>query len=1018
MLPFNKGKSYLFEKLWNAPKAKLLAKALEETKKHLLILDGNELFHDLSYFTKAEIIDFPAWENLPTEEIAPSPDVVGDRYQALKKIEDSKEPCIILSSLQGCLQKVLPQKAFNKLYQTLKVGESHPFEPLIQKLTEMGYQKTSTTSDKGEFSVRGGLIDLYPVSSPDPFRIEFFDDEIESIRVFDPIGQKSIRHVDQISLTAGLEMELVNQADSLSTLLEYLGKNTIIVFNDLIDTEDKWAQLKTILGRPTKTFTSMDEWFNQITLYQTLYFSKERLDSMEMFSRPLNATRTHLPFLPIEDLDDIDPKSHITFLTTSDKEKLMLQEKILPYAFPHTEWKTGYLTEGFIYEDTVFYPYTELSHKHKIRRQKQRSTYHTTPFTYYELTANDLVVHINHGIGKYLGMEKRNDQEFISIEYAEGGKLLVPLNQAHLVSKYIGSHDEFPKLHTIGSSRWKTMKEKTERAIAGYATELLDLYAKRELKGGYAYPPNDEDMIAFEEEFPFIETEDQKRAIDDLIKDMEQKKPMDRLICGDVGYGKTEVAMRAAFKAAEAGKQVAILVPTTILAMQHYETFVERMGNFPITIAPLSRFLTAKKNKETLRGIEQGSVDIVIGTHRLISQEITFKNLGLVIIDEEQRFGVKAKEHLKKAKTGVDCLTLSATPIPRTLYMSIIGVRDVSIINTPPQDRLPIKSMITEPTDDILYTALLREISRGGQSYVIHNRVETIFGFAAKLQKLLPQAKIIVGHGQMSSKEIDHVFHTFKKGDADILVATTIVESGIDIPNANTILIDRADRFGMADLYQLRGRVGRWNRRAFCYFLVKNIRRLPEIAKKRLYALTETSGYGGGMKVAMRDLEIRGAGDILGMEQSGHVSHIGFQLYCKLLEKTIKALKGELPKNLTDCQVQIPFDAKFPEYYIPEVSLRMELYRRLGESLSLLEVEEIFLEVTDRFGKLPEEAKWLKALSEIRVQGSLHKCTLIKLEKHSLIIERKKGDGIVKLKKILKFENDPQNFKEKIFQAI
>ena len=565
------------------------------------------------------------------------------------------------------------------------------------------------------------------------------------------------------------------------------------------------------------------------------------------------------------------------------------------------------------------------------------------------------------------------------MEYAEGSKFYVPIASSYLVSRYIGAREEIPTLSQLGTQRWQRTYEQAQKAIIGYAEELLRFQAEREVHGGFVFPPDSEAMIAFENEFPFIETDDQLSAINATKQDMMSGKAMDRLICGDVGYGKTEVAMRAAFKAvADGKKQVAVLVPTTMLAMQHYETFCERMANFPINIGVVSRFLPAKTIRENLEKIQSGAIDILIGTHRLISKDVKFKDLGLIIIDEEQRFGVRAKEHLKKVKTGVDCLTLSATPIPRTLYMSMIGARDVSIINTPPQDRLPIKSHISEREHSLIQNALLRELSRDGQAYFIHNRVESIHQISEELQKLVPQARIVTGHGQMSADELEEVYHAFKKGEADILVATTIVENGVDIPNANTILIDRADTFGLGDLYQLRGRVGRWNRPAYAYFLVPQRRELRELSQKRLGVLLETGGYGGGMKIALRDLEIRGAGDILGVKQSGQIASIGFHLYCKLLKRTIEAIKKKSSPRFIETKMEFPFDARLPDDYISASSLRMEIYHRLGEATSLEEVDNILNELKDRFGEPPAPVIWLIHMTRIRVRAAAQGFTLLK----------------------------------------
>jgi transcription-repair coupling factor (superfamily II helicase) len=1067
----------LIEELWNAPKALIAALAQQVTGKHVLILTGASqeevrLFHDFALFTDRPIIDFPSWETLPSESIPPSPDIVGERYQVLKKLLDSSEPHIILTSLQACLQKLIPPSLFQSLSLTLKPGQSPSFEHLIQQLVTMGYQRRPIASDKGEFAIRGGIIDIFPVSSPDPYRLEFWGDDLESLRIYDPIGQKSIRPIEQVEIPPGVELELLNQQPLQASILDYLGSQTLIIFDDLLALEDRYASLIS-LGGKNRAFSSIEEFLDQLNPFQKILWTQRPIEelsevqvhdakgtpfysqqtafhhlSFQMFSREWTVKRWRHPFNTISGylfapeegepsgeemllrLSQLAQRScELHFLCNSELEERTLHKRLLDahVQLPkHTFYHMGYLSSGLVVQDIdyILFPLTEITHRYKIRRQKLRSTYHTSPSETYDLLMGDTVVHLNNGIGRYLGMEKRPNHlgipsEFFTIEYAESAKLYVPLNQAHLITKYIGSHEEIPKLSTLGSSRWKKTREQTERAILGYASDLLQNYAQRAISHGFVYPSDSEDQIAFEEEFPFVETEDQLAAIASLKQDMTSPKAMDRLICGDVGYGKTEVAMRAAFKAVVDGhKQVAVLVPTTVLAMQHYENFVERMANFPINVGVLSRFRTTKQIKETLEGLAQGSVDIVIGTHRMISSDVKFKELGLIIIDEEQRFGVRAKEHLKKIKLGVDCLTLSATPIPRTLYMSLIGARDMSVINTPPQDRLPIKTVIVEPSDQAIQSALLRELTRDGQAFFIHNRVETIYGVATRIKNLLPQARVLVAHGQMYNDEIDAAFHAFKNGQADILVATTIVENGIDIPNANTILIDRADHFGLATLYQLRGRVGRWNRRAYAYFLVPNLSTLPEISRQRLQALAESGGYGGGMKVAMRDLEIRGAGDILGTEQSGHVSSIGFHLYCKLLKRTIQALQGKIPSTTMDTKVEFPVDARLPESYINEVSLRMEIYQRLGESFSWEEVDAIWEEVQDRFGSAPEPAQWLYRLTRIRVFASRLGYTLLKQEKLSLTIEKSKGKETL-LRKILtpKYQS-PEEMERKIVEQL
>lgn len=1072
--------SILIEDLWNTPKALIAALALQVTKKHILILTGASqeevrLYQDFAFFTDHPVLDFPAWETLPTENIAPSPDIVGERYHALHELSKANKSHIVLSSLQACLQKLILPKNFDHLYLSLIKGNTYSFNELIEKLNKMGYQRCSIVSDKGQFAVRGSIIDIFPVSSPDPYRLEFWQDDLESLRIFDPIGQKSIKQTESVEITPAQEMELLGASSTLGTILDYLGPNTIIIYDDLLALEDRYSTLVSMAGSGSKLFCSIEDFLNSVSPLQQIFLPQQHIEELsevqvtkkrkanfyselapmqeigfEMFNRNfkvkhwVDSFRTIgeclFPDGPnsneltgqeiIEGLGRLHPtNTHLYILCSNELDETNLKKRltdsgiILP---KQTHFKIGYLSNGMALEDIsmVILPLTEITKRYKIRRQKQRSTYHTSPIDTFDLSPGEMIVHYNNGIGQYLGIEKRPNHngvlnEFFQIEYADNAKLYVPINQAHLITKYIGSNEEVPTKHTLGGTRWKKTRENAEKAIMGYASDLLDLYARREIKGGFRFNEDSPEMDAFEQDFPYTETEDQLLAIAGIKKDMSSDKPMDRLVCGDVGYGKTEVAMRAAFKAVLDGrKQVAVLVPTTVLAMQHYENFIDRFSNFPVTIGVLSRFRSAKQIKETLQGINNGSVDIVIGTHRVISEDVKFKDLGLIIIDEEQRFGVKAKEHMKKIKVGVDCLTLSATPIPRTLYMSLIGARDMSVINTPPQDRLPITTVITESNDLVIKNAILRELARDGQIYIIHNRVETIFEYATRIQKLIPKARIVVGHGQMHADEIDLVFHTFKSGQADILIATTIIENGIDIPNANTILIDRSDRFGMADLYQLRGRVGRWNRRAYAYFFVPNQRILPEIVRKRLTALADSSGYGGGMKVAMRDLEIRGAGNILGLEQSGQVSSIGFHLYCKLLKRTAQTMQGKIPTTLPDSKVEFLVDARIPESYISETNLRMEIYQRIGESISLEEVDEIFAEMKDRFGAPPEAALWLYHITRLKVFAARNGIVLLKQDKLTLTIEKQSTKGMALRKILMKWPKDPKEMEQKIIALI
>lgn len=1047
--------SLLIEGLWEAPKAALIALIQKELKKNILFITKEQqetkLLDNLDYFDVAGYFDFPSWETLPGEEIPPSPDIVGKRLEILYQLSQSKTTQVVCCSLQACLQKVVSSDLLIKQCRFLRVQEETSFEALPSWLQELGYRRVAVAADKGEFALRGGIIDIFPLSSSDPYRIEFFGDRIESIRTYDPMGQKSISKVDSLFICPASELSLLKTASSLSSIVDYLGESLIIVFDDLLALEDRYVALKSLGAHQQRFFMSFEELLERSKDHFRLFLSQQPLEDLsdiqmgkkagrdfytgknplqpltfEMFHLPFKTKRWNHPFeelasffeaeeaqQPFLDLlKGIDARAassiELHFITATESEEKTLktfireQEIHLPEA---TNFERGYLTSGFVLKDLqiALVPMAELTQRYRIRRQKWRSNYHTPAAEFHELKPGDMVVHFHSGIGKYLGVEKRpNHQgilsEFLVLEYAENSKLYVPMSSAHLVSRYIGAHEEAPHLSQLGTQRWQHQRVKAEKAIVGYAHDLLKINAERELFGGFVFPEDSPEMHSFEFDFPFIETDDQLKALEDVKKDMMSKKAMDRLVCGDVGYGKTEVAMRAAFKAVVDGKkQVAVLVPTTVLAMQHFDTFKERMANYPINIAVASRFLPPKKVKENLEKVALGQIDILIGTHRLISQDVHFRDLGLIIIDEEQRFGVRAKEHLKKMKAGVDCLTLSATPIPRTLYLSLIGAKEISLINTPPQDRLPIKTHISERDSQIMQNALLRELSRDGQAFFVHNRVETIFEISEELKKLMPQARIVTAHGQMSSDELDTIFHLFKRGDADILVATTIIENGIDIPNANTILIDRADQFGLADLYQMRGRVGRWNRPAYAYFLIPKKARLSEVAQKRLQALAESTGYGGGMKVAMRDLEIRGAGDILGTQQSGQISTIGFHLYCKLLKKTIDAIKSKKQPQFIEAKIEFPFDAKLPEEYINESSLRMEIYHRLGEASSFSEVDALLEELKDRFGTPPEPVIWLLAMTKIRIHASQKGYLLLKFERFTIQAEKAKGKQIQKL---------------------
>lgn len=1028
--------SILLEGLWDVPKALIAALAVQATGRSLLLLTGgmreDNLFDNLAELAPGLAVEFPAWETLPGEEIPPSPDIIGKRMEGLNALIHRKSPSILLCPLPSFLQKIAPKEQLAPLLETWKTGSKIPFDQIPEKLTALGYKRTAVVADKGEFAIRGGIVDLFPTASSDPYRVDFFGDEIDQIRTFDPVGQKSIQKVDSLFLCPANEMRLLSQAKRLVSIVDYLGKNPIIMWDDLVAIEDTYVALKQMPGAKSLFFYKLEEQLKLLDDARHLFCTTQKLEEwsavhskskersrlsesvqFEALNHTFAAERFFHPFRTIpdyfeqwEELQFGDDKNlTLYFLNSNDTEEKEVKEKLAQSELPKkTYFEKGYLTSGFVIADLplAVIPNPEISHRTKIRRQKWRGTYHTPAAEFHQLSPGDLVVHFHSGIGRYKGMEKQvnhqgQETEFLTIEYAEGSKLFVPLSQAYLVSRYIGAKEDPPSLSQLGGKRWQAVRQQAQAQILGYANDLLQLYAERAVHGGFRYPEDSSLMRQFESDFPYQETQDQLTSIAAIKEDMTSAKAMDRLICGDVGYGKTEVAMRAAFKAALDGhKQVAVLVPTTVLAMQHFENFTQRMSGFPLVVDVVSRFRTPKQVRETLKLVEAGKVDILIGTHRLLSEDIKFKDLGLLIIDEEQRFGVRAKEHLKKFKAGIDCLTLSATPIPRTLYMSLVTARDMSVINTPPQDRLPIKTIIAETDNELISNALLRELARGGQAYFIHNRVESIYNRAEVIQKLVPQARIGIVHGQMAPDDIDPVFHQFKKGEIDLLFATTIIENGIDIPNANTILIDRADTYGLADLYQLRGRVGRWNRAAYAYFLIPKQANLPELTRKRLNALVEAGGYGGGMKIAMRDLEIRGAGDILGVQQSGQVSAIGFHLYCKLLKRAIEAIKKKKAISFEETKLEFSFDARIPDSYIQEVSLRMELYYRLGEATTYAEIDALLEEMQDRFGEAPLPVLWLYHLARLRAFATANQFTLLKFGNLSLLAEQQKGKTIEK----------------------
>lgn len=1069
------GKNLVFESLWESPKALLVSLAAKELARPILWLvasseEENQALVDVPTFLGKPASLFPAWETLPSEKTPPSNDVVGMRYQTLAQNkgqgETSDENPVIITTLAALQQQVLSPDAFEKLSIKLKKGQTFKQDHLIQLLEEGGYQKQTLVSEKGHYALRGCIVDLYCPSSPDPWRIEFWDDDIDSLRLFDPSSQKSLESVEDIYILPAVEKPLLDNYGSCP-LWDYFEKAPLIIYDDLEALEDRLVNIEQLLGKGAYPhFLRSAPFLEILKTKQSLFFAQKPLHQLtevkqsqetlffSFYDKDYEAQKLPLYFQHLfERFVQYQAQNHeeaffsaleqalsegftVKVLSASEAEKKHFLQRLKTSQLSlELEVEPGYLSSALSIEDArlLFLPITELHQRKRLYRPTLRHTHSKQPASELaDIESGQYIVHAGSGIGKFLGVETKvnhegHSQEYLQLEYANQAKLFVPLDQSHLVSKYQGVSEASPTLHTLGSNRWRRIKEQTEKGVKLYAQKLMAHYAKRSFFEGFAYPPDTEDTLSFYDDFPYDLTEDQEKAVQAITQDLCSKKVMDRLVCGDVGYGKTEVAMRAAFKTvADGHKQVAVLVPTTILALQHYETFRDRMANFPIRIGLLSRFSGSRQIKQTLKEIEEGQVDIVIGTHRLISKDIRFKDLGLVIIDEEQRFGVKAKEHLKMTTEGVDSLTLSATPIPRTLYMSLVGARDLSSINTAPHDRLPVSVIIASAQDGLIKNAIVRELSRGGQVFAIHNYVESLSTYASHLQKLVPEAKIVLAHGQMDPKDLDKSFHAFKNGEAQILVATSIIENGIDIPNANTIIVNKAENLGLSDLYQFKGRVGRWNRKAYAYFLTTPKKALSEDAQKRLGALAEASGFGGGLKLSMRDLEIRGSGDILGTEQSGHISAIGFHLYCKLLRQTLKALERgqeDIPPT-QEIRLDLPFDAKLSEDYVNALNLRMDLYQRLGEAQDPEEVSEIFEEICDRFGPLNEKATWLHHVMRVRSFAAQRQIISLSLQKTAnsyaanLRFEKKGKKSNLSKSVIIPYPKSAQDFEDLVCAAI
>ncbi len=925
------------------------------------------------------------------------------RAEVLNRLNSRKKPAIIVTYPEALFEKVVTKKELDKSTLKIALGDELSIDFVNEVLFEYQFKRVDFVTEPGEFSVRGGIIDVFSFSHDEPYRIEFFGDEIDSIRTFDVETQLSTDKKKKISVMPNVENKQVDEVRE--SFLKYISAKTIVFIKNL---DLLAAQADKLFQKAEEAFKELSkevkhsapkELFcdGELVKRELLEFATAEL-SNQAFLNPKKIIEYHTKPQPsfnkqfellIENLLENQQEGYTNYICCVSEQQAKRFHDIFEDQKQKVEYQTPVFSmyQGFIDEDSKTVVYSdhqifERYHKFNLKNGYAKKQ----AITLKELTnleVGDYVTHIDHGIGKFGGLQKIDvegkKQEAIKLIYGERDILYLSIHSLHKISKYNGKDGKAPKIYKLGSNAWKNLKKKTKARVKHIAYDLIKLYAKRRLEKGFQYGPDSYLQHELEASFIYEDTPDQSSATEAVKKDMESEQPMDRLVCGDVGFGKTEVAIRAAFKAVDNGKQVAILVPTTILAFQHHQTFSERLKDFPVRIDYLNRFRTAKERRETLQDLEDGKVDIIIGTHQLVNKSVKFKDLGLLVVDEEQKFGVAVKDKLKTIRENVDTLTLTATPIPRTLQFSLMAARDLSTITTPPPNRYPIESNVIRFSEDIIRDAVSYEIQRGGQVFFIHNRVENIKEVAGMIQRLVPDAKIGVGHGQMEGKKLEKLMLSFINGEFDVLVSTTIVESGLDVSNANTIFINNANNFGLSDLHQMRGRVGRSNKKAFCYFITPPYSVMTEDARKRITALEQFSELGSGFNIAMKDLEIRGAGDLLGGEQSGFINEIGFDTYQKILNEAIEELKEnefrdlyseqenvETKEFVKDTQIDADFELLFPDDYINNITERLNLYTKLNELKTEVQLEQYEAELVDRFGELPTQA--VDLLNSVRIK--------------------------------------------------
>ncbi len=924
------------------------------------------------------------------------------RAEVLNRINSRKKPAIIVTYPDALFEKVVTRRELEKNTLKIKLEDSLSLDFLNEVLFEYQFKRVDFVTEPGEFSVRGGIVDVFSFSHDEPYRIEFFGDEVDSIRTFDVETQLSTEKIKKITIIPNVANKFLEEKREsflsyISSKTVVFAKNTALLFDRLDDffgkAEEAFTQLSEDIkhAKPEELFLNAFQFKTQLKNFQVINFNQSKTtESLEIqFDiKPQPSFNKKFDLL-IQNLNDYHAKGFVNFICCATEQQAKRFHDIFEEGKTQVHYKTVVfsLHEGFIDEELKIVCYTdhqifERYHKFQLKNgyaKKQAITLKELN----KLEIGDYVTHIDHGIGKFGGLQKIDvegkKQEAIKLMYGERDILYVSIHSLHKISKFNGKDGAVPKIYKLGSAAWKKIKQKTKSRVKKIAFDLIKVYAKRRLQKGFQYDPDGYLQHELEASFIYEDTPDQGKATEDIKRDMESERPMDRLICGDVGFGKTEVAIRAAFKAVANGKQVAVLVPTTILAFQHHKTFSERLKDMPVTVDYLNRFRTTKERRETLENLEAGKVDIIIGTHQLVNKNVKFKDLGLLIVDEEQKFGVSVKDKLKSIKENVDVLTLTATPIPRTLQFSLMAARDLSVINTPPPNRYPIESQVIRFSEETIRDAVTYEVQRGGQVFFIHNRIENIKEVAGMLQRLVPDAKIGIGHGQMEGKKLESLMLSFMNGEFDVLVSTTIVESGLDVTNANTIFINNANNFGLSDLHQMRGRVGRSNKKAFCYFITPPYDVMTSDARKRIQALEQFTELGSGFNIAMKDLEIRGAGDILGGEQSGFINEIGFDAYQKIMTEAIEELKENEFKELyeeveghqekvfiKETQLDTDFQLLFPDDYINNVTERLNLYTELNQIKNEEDLLKFETQLVDRFGELPSEAEDL--LNSVRIK--------------------------------------------------